>query len=354
MEESENSNQKQQELTFPDDYFHFDKKGLMEDYNKLPADIKKAYELGDDLTIPEIKGAFDHIFFMGMGGSAISADFLKKYLEHINIGIPITIIRDYSLPPTLTEQSLVFGISYSGNTEETLSSFRQAMRKTKYCFGFASGGKLQETSTINRTPFILVPKGYQPRTAAVSYLFFPILRMLERLKVIPSQAGEIETILNTIKKTEFKPLAINLSEKLVGKIPLIYASAKYFPVAFRFKTQVNENAKRHAFAGEYSEFNHNEILGYENIEANYHIITFRFNDDHRRLHKRMDLVKELTNKAGIETTEIKLNGDSYLAKVYSAILIGDLTSYYLALRHKVDPSPVVSIEALKEKMGPMI
>ncbi|MCF7799320.1 bifunctional phosphoglucose/phosphomannose isomerase [Candidatus Woesearchaeota archaeon] len=345
---------KEEELVFPDNYFHFDKAGLMEDYNKILADIQTAYELGNEVVLPEIKGAFDHIFFIGMGGSAISADFLKKYLEHIGIAIPITIIRDYTMPPTFTESSLVIGISYSGNTEETLSAFRLAMRKSKYCFAYANGGKLQEACAINRTPCTIVPKGYQPRTAALTYLFFPILRLLERLQIVPSQQGEVDTILQTIKKTEFKPIAINLSEKLINTIPLIYATAKYFPVAFRFKTQVNENTKRHAFAGEYSEFNHNEILGYEHVNGTYHIITYRFNDDHRRLHKRMDIVKEITNKAGVETTEIKLSGESYLAKVFSAVLIGDLTSYYLALRYKLDPSPVHIIESLKEKMGPLI
>ncbi len=348
------NSEKEEELVFPDDYFHFDTKGLLEEYNKLTADIKKAYELGDEITLPEVKTPFNHIFFVGMGGSAISGDFLKKYLEHLGISIPITVVREYTLPPTFSEQSLVLGISYSGNTEETLSAFRLAMRKTKYCFGFASGGKLKDACAINRTPFTLVPKGYQPRTAAISYLLFPLLRLLERLKIIPSQQQEIEALLNTIKKTEFKPIAITLSEKLVGTIPLIYASEKYYPVALRFKTQINENAKKHAFAGAYSEFNHNEILGFEHLEANYHIITYRFNDDHRRIHKRMDLVKELTNHAGIETTEIKLSGDSFLAKLYSGVIIGDLTSYYLALREKIDPSPVLTIEKLKEKMGPII
>lgn len=346
--------EEKQDLTFPDDYFHFDTKGLMEDYNKLLVDIKNAYELGDEITPPEIKKPIDHIFFIGMGGSAISADFLKKYLEHSGITLPITIVRDYVLPPTFSENSLVVGLSYSGNTEETLSAFRLAMRKSPYCFAFGSGGKLQEACTINRTPFTVIPKNYQPRTAAISYLFFPILRLLERLNIIPSQQGEVENVLHTLKKTEFKPIAIHLSEKLVDSTPLIYASAQYYPVAFRFKTQINENAKRHAFASAYSEFNHNEIMGFEQLQTKHHIITFRFNDDHRRIHKRMDLVKELTNEAGVETTEIKLSGNSFLAKIYSAVIIGDLTSYYLALRCKTDPTPVATIESLKEKMGPIL
>jgi glucose/mannose-6-phosphate isomerase len=346
--------EEQEALTFPDDYLHFDTKNLLEDYTTLPSDIKKAYELGNEPTLPQTQTSFDHLFFIGMGGSAISADFLKMYLEQLGIPIPITIVRDYTMPATFTEQSLVFGMSYSGNTEETLGAFRLAMRKTKYCFGFASGGKLQEACAINRTPFIAIPKGFQPRTAAISYLFFPILRVLERLRIIPLQQGEIDSLLHMISKTEFKPLAINLSEKMFGKLPIIYASTQYYPVAYRFKTQINENAKQHAFANAYSEFNHNEIVGFSHLIAKHHIITFRFNDDHRRIHKRMDIVKELTNNAGVETTEIKLTGESFLAKLYSAIIIGDLSSYYLALRNKLDPSPVDVIEKLKEKMGPLI
>ncbi|MBN1175773.1 bifunctional phosphoglucose/phosphomannose isomerase [Candidatus Woesearchaeota archaeon] len=336
---------------FPEDYFQYDKANLLEQYSKVGADIKSAYLLGDDVELFDIQ-TVDKIFFLGMGGSAISSEFARMLLNHLGSKIPVFSVKDYNIPSTMTENSLVFAVSYSGNTEETLSAFKEAQRITRKCVGLASGGRLEELFTFNRLPFIKVPKGYQPRTAAISYLFFPILRILERLGIIPTQQASVQELVKGIVKPDFKTYSINISEKLFGTIPIIYASDKYYPVAYRFKSEINENAKIHAFSHSYSEFNHNEILGYTRLESEkYHIVTFHFDDDHRRIHKRMELVKDLTNKAGVETTEIKLTGTDFLTKVFTAILIGDLSAYYLALRYKTDPSPVEIIENLKKNLG---
>lgn len=341
-------------VTFPDDYVHFDENHLISDYGHLSQDIKKSYELGGQGELPQAKNPIDHIFFLGMGGSSISGAFVKAYLEELGIPIPVTIVRGYDIPPTMTADSLVFAVSYSGNTEETVSAYRQASRVTQLIVAIEDGGKLEEITKLNRKFFLEVPKGFQPRTAALSYLFIPILRILERFELLPPQKEHIKLLLDNLSKHDFKKVAIGLSEKLFNKIPLIYASQKYFPVAYRFKTQVNEHAKVHAFAGEYSEIDHNEIVGYTNLLAEYHIVTFHFDDDHRRIQKRMEITKDITNKAGVATTEVKISGDHFLTKIYSAILIGDLSAYYLALRYKTDPSPVVLIDQLKEKMGPFI
>lgn len=354
VEEEQTQQHQEEQLQFPEDYFHFDKDNLLDQYARLGGDMKAAYELGEETDLFTLKEQPDAIYFIGMGGSSISGEFLKLYLKRLGVFIPVVIVRTYDLPPTVTEKSLVLTVSYSGNTEETLSAYRQAGRITKNIVGFASGGRLEEVAKMQRLPFVKVPKGFQPRTAALSYLFFPIIRVLERLKLIPSQKADVEHLVKDLIKPDFKKFAIAVSEKLVYAIPIIYASQEYFSVAYRFKTQINENAKRHAFAHSYSEFNHNELLGYTTLDAKYSIITFRFDDDHRRIHKRMDIVKEITNKAGVETTEIKLSGGHFLTKLFSGIVIGDLISYYLALRYRIDPSPVTLIENLKEKMGPVL
>lgn len=346
--------EEQNELEFPKDYLQFDTQNLLKDYNSLTKDIKEAYNHGKLVELPELKNPIDHIFFIGMGGSAIGGDLMRLYLEEKEFTIPITTLRSYNIPNTVTSNSLVFAISYSGNTEETISAYRQALKKTKHVIVLSTGGHIQEVSKINRNPFLEIPKGYQPRTAAISYLFFPVLKILERYQIIPSVEGDVQRLVTELQKPDFKTIGVTISEKLFHTIPLIYASEKFYPIAYRFKTQINENAKIHAFASRYSELNHNEIVGYTNLIADYQIITFRFDEDHRRIQKRMDITKELTNKAGIATTEIKLSGDHFLTKLFSGIIIGDLAAFYLALRYKTDPSPVKIIEDLKEKMGPFI
>lgn len=341
-------------ITFPDDFLHYDSMDILSQYSYLGSDIKKAYELGNQFDLPKITQPIDHIFCIGMGGSAISFGFMKSYLEYLGINKPITIIKDYTIPNTITKQSMVFVASYSGNTEETLTAYKTAFRNTQNIFAISSGGKLEEISRLNKTPFLLVPSGYQPRTAAISFMFFPLLKLLERLNILKNQNDSIELLVSTISKPKLKELAISISEKLVDKIPLIYSASQMYSVAYRFKTQINENAKQHAFSHEYPEMNHNEILGYTNLKTQHHIVTFRFNHDHRRIQKRMDIIREMTNTKGVATTEIALNGDDFLTKMFSAIVIGDLTSIYLALRYKLDPSPVKSIEDLKEKLGTII
>lgn len=339
--------------TFPKDYFILDSQKLLDQYATLTKDIKEAYALGDSIGLAQEK-EFDHIFILGMGGSAISGDFLKMYLNEIGCSLPVSVIRDYTIPSTMTKNSLVFAVSYSGNTEETLTAYKRASRITKHTIALASGGKLEEITATTRQPFLAVPKGYQPRTAALSYLFFPMIKILERLHIIDDQKHNIYSLVNNIVKPDFKKIAINISEKLVGKIPLVYASQKYFPLAYRCKTQINENAKVHAFANMYSEMNHNELCAFSQSQENFHVLVFVFDDDQRRIKKRMDIVKDLTQKAGGSTTEIKLSGQDVLTKMFSGILIGDLTAYYLALRLERDPSPVKTIEKLKKDLGSYI
>lgn len=327
---------------------------MLGDYNGLSGDIRKAYALGDQIDLPRLKSDVDHIFFIGMGGSAIGGDILKLFLEDIGWEKSISIIRDYKIPKTMTKNSLVFAVSYSGNSEETLGAYREAIRVTDNVIAISSGGKLEETVSLNRRPFLKIPKGMQPRVAALSYLFFPILKILENYKIIQTQIGTVNYLTTSLSSHDVKGLAFGLSEKLVGKIILSYASEKYFPLAYRFKTQMNENAKVHAFASHYSEFNHNELAVFEENQEQYHAVTFRCDDDHRRVLKRMDLVKEMMQKSGGSTTEIKLSGREFLTKLFTGLIIGDLISIFVALRRGKDPSEIKYIERFKEKMGPYI
>ncbi|MFP4195579.1 MAG: bifunctional phosphoglucose/phosphomannose isomerase [Candidatus Woesearchaeota archaeon] len=342
------------EGTFPDDHMHYDEQGLLDHYTNIGQDIRAAYELGDDVDLSDEKAEFDRIIVLGMGGSALSGEVLKLYLKRLGVKIPVIVSRSYSVPESLTEKSLVFTISYSGNTEETVSAYRQAIRTANHIVALSKGGKLEEITNLNRKPFLKVPKGFQPRTAALTYLFFPLLKILERYGLLPSHQSSIDQLVKGLAKPDFKSLAVSISEKLEGKIPLIYTSEEYYPVAYRFKTQLNECSKVHAFSNHFSELNHNEMLAFTDLKAEFHIVLFNFDDDHRRIKKRMSLTREITAKYDVETTEVKMSGDHLLTKLYSSMIIGDLTAFYLALRYERDPSPVELIEHFKERLGPFI
>jgi len=290
-----------------------------------------------------VSGQVDNIIITGMGGSAISGNLLKTYLSDINI--PVYVNRDYKLPNFVNENSLVFAVSYSGNTEETLSSFRDAKAKNAKIIGITSGGKLADECE----KVITIPSGLQPR-AALGYLFFPMLGILHNTNITRVKNDELNEMMDILKKTDsFNDQGEELSKKLKEKIPIIYASEALEAIAFRWKTQINENAKMPAFYNVFSEMNHNEIVGYKSMDRKFAAVIIRDKHDNDRIKKRMDICREIM-EVNVDVEEIETQGESLLARMFSAIYLGDFVSYYLALWNRVDPSPVEIIEGMKKKL----
>ncbi|PIN77694.1 bifunctional phosphoglucose/phosphomannose isomerase [Candidatus Woesearchaeota archaeon CG_4_10_14_0_2_um_filter_33_10] len=320
-----------------------DKSNMINILESIPEQIAEAIKLAKDVKVTD---PVKRIMVAGMGGSAVSGDILKAYLRD---KIDVTVNKDYSLPELAGKETLLFIVSYSGNTEETISAFRTAQRKNMNMVVITTGGKLEELSKISKTPCIIIPKGFQPR-AALAYLFFPMLAVLYNSHFIDNPVEDIKNTIKALKNPKFKERAQDLAEKLVEKIPLIYSSEKMGVVAYRWKTQFNENAKIHAFCHVFPELNHNELVGYGNIKAGYHVVIIKDDDDYVKIKKRMDITKRLISEAGINVTEMVIKGDCFLTKLFSAIYLGDLTSYYLALKYGTDPTPVDVIEELKKEL----
>lgn len=349
MAEDEQIDVEDEELKFPDDYYSFDKADMKSLLQGFANQIKLAYNLNVDVNI---EGEIQKVVVSGMGGSAIAGDLLKVYL-HEFAKIPVIVNRNYKLPEHCDKNTLVVISSYSGNTEETVSAYKDAIRKSCKIVTITSGGKLSEMSVLNRTAIIKIPRDIQPR-AAIGYSFFPMLKLMEKLRIIGSQKKEVEHLVKSLDKKIFSDTGINLSEKLVGKTPLIYSSELFLPVAYRWKTQFNENTKIMALSNVFSELNHNEIECVENPIGEMYCIIIRTDLDPHRIAKRMEVTKEIYKRAGIDVTEIGIKGESFLTKMFSAISMGDWTSYYLALRYKIDPSEVRMIEEFKKTLGTYI
>lgn len=309
----------------------------------IAAQIEKAYALGKDMRVV---GEIDKIVFIGMGGSAISGDLIKSYLS---LKVPVFVFKSYDLPEFVDKRTLVFAISYSGNTEETLTAFNAAFRKNAHIVAITSDGKLEGLCLKNDLPFIKVPAGVQPR-ASVAYLFFPILNVLSNSGLIPNQDRFVSATISALRHSNIKDKAEELAEKLVSSVPLIYASEKLAAVAYRWKTQFNENAKVHAFCHVFPELNHNELVGYGNLNANYYVIILQDEEDNRRIKQRMKLTKELITKSHVESTLINITGNNLLTRIFSAIHLGDLTSYFLAKKLNTEPEKVDVIEEFKSKL----
>ena len=317
-----------------------DSQNILQVIKDFPNQCREALSLPKGLSIPH---DIINIVVAGMGGSAIGGDLLKIYLSDTNI--PVHVSRGYKLPNFVNENSLVFAVSYSGNTEETLSSLKDAKEKNAQIIGVTSDGKIAgECKKV-----IKLPSGFQPR-AALGFLFFPMLGVLHNSNIARVKNEDLNEMIEILKHTDkFNDYAQKLAKKLKGKIPIIYASDAFGAVAMRWKTQINENAKMPAFYNVFSEMNHNEIAGYEGMDRNFTAVIIRDKHDNGRIKKRMDVCKEIM-EANADVVEVETQGNSLLARMFSAIYLGDFVSYYLALWNRVDPGPVEVIEAMKRKL----
>lgn len=334
---------------------NIDKYNMLSVIKDMPMQIREALELGNNIKSSQ---NINKIFVCGMGGSGISGMILSSYLNSIKCKIPIFIIQDYSLPCFADETSLFFIISYSGNTEESISCYKEAVQKSKNIIVITTGGKLQELSKKDNISCILIPKGYQPRNA-VSFLFFPMLNVLKKSKIINFNKEIAEKIAKSIEKNtkKYESLAKSLAKKLYMKIPIIYSSSQYIHVSYRWKCEFNENSKIPSFFHFFPELNHNELNSYENfqrIKFPFAILILNLGGEHERNKKRIKITKDMIKKFSsneVQCIQIEPKGENFLEKTFNAIYFGDLLSYYLALLYKTDPSPVKMIEKFKKDLG---
>lgn len=317
-----------------------DKENMLKVIKDFPEQCKEALELPRGISVP---GEIKNIVVTGMGGSAIVGDLLKICLRDSKI--PVYVNRDYKVPSFVDEQSLVFAVTYSGNTEETLSSYRDAYEKRAKIIGITTGGELGDECE----KIIKIPSGLQPR-AALGYLFFPMLGILHNTDMVRVKNEEINEMLDILRDTDkFGEEGENLAKKLKEKIPIIYTSETLKAVALRWKTQINENAKSPAFYNIFSEMNHNEIAAYQGMDRKFTAILIRDRYDDEKIKKRMDICRDIMEER-VDVEEVHTQGKSLLARMFSTIYLGDFVSYYMAIWNRVDPSPVEIIEGLKRKL----
>ncbi|MBN2567587.1 bifunctional phosphoglucose/phosphomannose isomerase [Candidatus Woesearchaeota archaeon] len=320
-----------------------DKENMLEVLEGFADQVVKANALASDAKV-EKEGGFANVVICGMGGSGLPGEILQAYLK---TKVPIFLVKGYELPPYADKGSLVFCISYSGNTEETIACYREAEKKKLTTVVICSGGKLEELARANKDVFVKVPSGLQPRMA-LAYQFFPLLTIMQNSGMITSKKREVDETVKALSSDAYKKMGKQLAQKLVDKVPLVYASDRMGIVAYKWKIDFNENAKTHAFANVFPELNHNEMNAFEYLTAKYYLIILRDEDDHPKVKKRMQVTKQLIQKKGIDATEILIKGSSMLTKIFSGIHIGDWTSYFLAIKYGIDPTPVPMVEEFKK------
>ncbi len=312
------------------------------------------YAWGNDFDLSSIDSSkVKNIVLTGLGGSAIGGELLQNYLRS-ELNYPYTVNRNYELPIYANENTLVIASSYSGNTEETISVLKEAIQKKCQIVCVSTGGKIEEIAKANNIPFGKLLKGYQPRFA-LWINFFTLLKTVHALKLVPSQTDAVNQAIDLLKRKAVelsKPAgkAVEIAEKLLGFVPLVYAVSDYTSVVgTRWKGQFNENAKQHAFFGYLPELNHNEILGWEGYKTqmNFKLINILDEDYHLQVKKRYDLTSEMVRKAGAEIIDVVSHEANAKLRLIDMIYLGDWTTYYYAVMRGFDPTSIDSINYLK-------
>ena len=315
-----------------------------------------AYEFKTDLS--RLQG-IENIVISGMGGSALPAVYLKSWPGTTK---PLEIVRNYDAPSYISDKTLFISSSYSGNTEETLSSLTQAAKVNAKIIVISAGGKLLEAAKNSNYPYLEIPGGIQPRMCSFYFLnaFITILEQLELVEagsvVNLKQSGEwlrdqIGGFLPAVptSQNDAKKLAL----ELIGKSVVVYSGPKLFPAANKFKICLNESAKNVAWVNQYPEFNHNEFIGWsaKPEDKPYAVVEIRSNLENGRIAKRFEVSQQLLSGKRPSPQVITPVGENLIEQLLWTSNFCDFASIYVALLNGVDPTPVDLVEKLKAMLG---
>lgn len=342
-------------------YKRLDPENMQEPLNGLPQQCRSAWNKAEKFQLPKDYRNIDKVVVLGMGGSAIGGDLVRSLFSSKNKPI-IFVSRDYNLPAFVDERTLVIASSYSGNTEETLSAFSQALQKKCKKLVMTTGGRLKELAEDAKVPAFLIDYVGQPR-AALGYSFMPLMAFLQNLGLIEDKKAEVKAMIQDLDKvlvelketvTTSSNRAKQLAKELHGKIAVIYGAGILSEVAHRWKTQINENGKAWAFYETFSELNHNAVVGYQfpkELASRIYVVLLRCTSLHPRILVRYQVTGDLLKESGISHETIDSRGESELSQMMGLAYLGDWVSYYLAILNEIDPTPVKAIDYLKKRLS---
>jgi len=378
--------------------FELDKSNMRDVILNFPKQFAEGIKAARGVGFQHTTYNVQHTVISGMGGSALPGELLKLLSAHLNWPIGVNIHRNYGLPHGLSLRGesgandvaihkiasssdcnrsphndvLIICISFSGNTEETLSTYKEAKKLNLPVAVITTGGELARAAEKDNTPLALItPRAnIQPR-AAIGYQLSALLKILSNAKIIKSQDKGLLSLEKSLAPINLELEGRELAKKLKGKTPLIYTSQNYKALAYIWKIKFNENSKIHAFCNYFPELNHNEMVGYadfaqiSDLDAksstlrsskmrrrapSFHTIILRADDDHPRIQKRMNLTADIIKKRGYGVDILDIKSDSVYNSMFNSILLADWTSYYLALEYGIDPTPVDIVEEFKKKL----
>jgi glucose/mannose-6-phosphate isomerase len=341
-----------------------DSEGVLGAVERFAEQCREAWSIGKAATgLPDATDVSSCVV-LGMGGSGVSGDVVASVVEP-RLPLPLRTVKGYGpLPGWVGRNTLVFAVSYSGSTEETLAAFAEAQERGARSVAISSGGPLAEMARQSGVVHIGIPAGLQPR-ASLGYLTLPILAVLDKVELIPPLGDDVieavevvESLARTCSRsvpTGQNP-AKDLATRIAGRIPFVYGQEGLTATAaYRFKCDLNEYAKTPAGWHFFPELNHNEIVGWNQLSELTRrrcvAVLLRDVEEHPRVALRVGITQRLITEQLADVVEVRAHGRSPLARLLSLVFVTQLAAIYVGLSYEVDPGPVEVIQQLKSELA---
>lgn len=328
----------------------------MADMNTLiaefPDNITEALEIASNAKISTPKHEIRNVLICGMGGSGIGGRLVAKWVED-ELSVPVTFAQDYGIPGYVSKHTLLIGSSYSGNTEETLSSIHQALEKGAQLIGITSGGKLLELCEENNYDVIVVPGGNPPRSA-LAYSLVQLLHIFAQLGMSSQmRLTEMSKARDLIvaEQDSIRSIARDMAKFIHGNVAVFYGTTDYEPVLVRARQQFNENGKNLGWSHVIPEMNHNELVGWGGGDDRFALVVLETEDVHPRNAKRLEITKATIANKTKNLMTIQSKGKSRIERSIYFINIVDWASLYITDLNGVDPIDIKIIDYLKNELS---
>jgi len=331
-----------------------DPQNMLDKILDLPDQLEKAWTSIWTKSLPITGDSFDKVVIVGLGGSGISgALFLDLYGR--KLAKPVTVWADYGLPGWADNRTLLVAVSYSGDTEETLDSVKNAVERKSPIIAISSGGKLEDLAGINGFTLLKVDYKSPPR-AALGYLYGSLLTVMTKLKLTDltekSYFQAVDELKKSISQKTFPSKAEELAVTLNNKVPIIMGYPPLGAVAKRYQNQLNENSKSFALAATLPEACHNVIVGTEYAVPEKLLVLFLESQyGFSRNIARKKAIEKVLGQKDVPMVPLSVKSGSPLAEQLLFLHFGDLLSFFLAGVYGVDPTPVEVITLLKSELA---
>lgn len=353
--------EQQVELDRPETYTAVDTRGMAGHLAAMPEQVRAAWQRTRYVDLPDKHTDIFSFIVIGNGGAALAGDMLRGFVAH-TAQIPVVVVRGYDVPAFVGPDSIAIAVSHSGNTEETIAAFEEAIDRGVKPVIVTTGGALEELTTTHRAPLVSYTAETAPRDALAS-MFTALVAIAHAVHVVGDVAADMDEAIALLEESRdtFGPHvpepqnpAKQMARSLSGRIPAIYGGTMFESVARTWKAKLNGYAKTTALFDLLPEVNHTSTVGYafpSQLAEQIAVVQLRSSYDHPRVRAHWQVTTDLLDRRGIPSSIVEAKGRSRLAQILWTLAFADWAAYYLALLNGIDPTAEEAIAYMKQQLA---